>query len=502
MHYKNINKDNVKKFNNKTRLNNEDGFSLMELVIAIGLVLILTVGGLIGYNFLNRNAKEATTEAAAASVLRKAMVNESDIMSDANYKTAEIEYNQNAQKNDNSNDPKITVEANIDEEKNEIVVIAMYKGTNIKVEKRAKLASSIENVIDDIEKGEEEDNKEDEKDPVVGEQVISKFTYKCDVESTGSLLPITVSDKEVEVYATNSSTNQTEKVSLETDPMLGLDLFSTTFKAGIEYKVKAIGQYDILASIENDTIGVGKGLSNCLVSIDEIGEDTGVEGVMALGGENFVDVPDSIPSSVTSLSGAFAHSPKFNDSSVSKWDVSNVKEINSLFENATSFNQPLDNFNEAKIGNLTKTFKNAKSFNQNISDWDVSNVKNMAQIFNGATSFNSDIGNWDVSNVTLFSRAFEDAHKFNQDLNDWNVENAESLTGMFRKAYDFNKPLNKWGEKLKDKYISIDYMLEEATSYNQDLSSWVFERSKVSNGLRGFNDGGILQENYYPKLIG
>jgi surface protein len=45
-------------------------------------------------------------------------------------------------------------------------------------------------------------------------------------------------------------------------------------------------------------------------------------------------------------------------------------------------------------------FYNAKAFNQDISKWDVSNVKDMSFMFYDAESFNEDISNWDVSNVT------------------------------------------------------------------------------------------------------
>lgn len=56
----------------------DSGFSLLELVIAIGIILVLTVGGLIGYGAIQDNAKRAATEAAASEVATAAMAYDTD----------------------------------------------------------------------------------------------------------------------------------------------------------------------------------------------------------------------------------------------------------------------------------------------------------------------------------------------------------------------------------------------------------------------------------------
>jgi len=43
-----------------TKTTNKDlGFSLLELVVAVGILLVLTVGGLVAYNGIVENARQA-----------------------------------------------------------------------------------------------------------------------------------------------------------------------------------------------------------------------------------------------------------------------------------------------------------------------------------------------------------------------------------------------------------------------------------------------------------
>ena len=60
-----------------------------------------------------------------------------------------------------------------------------------------------------------------------------------------------------------------------------------------------------------------------------------------------------------------SHKLKKNTSGLIYWNVSNVRNMSSMFFGANSFNQPIDN-------------------------WDVSNVRFMRSMFSGATSFNLD----------------------------------------------------------------------------------------------------------------
>jgi hypothetical protein len=51
-------------------------------------------------------------------------------------------------------------------------------------------------------------------------------------------------------------------------------------------------------------------------------------------------------------------------------------------------------------------FQGATSFNQPLNNWDVGNVELMNMMFSGATSFNQNIGNWNLSSVMFLAQFF------------------------------------------------------------------------------------------------
>jgi surface protein len=48
---------------------------------------------------------------------------------------------------------------------------------------------------------------------------------------------------------------------------------------------------------------------------------------------------------------------------------------------------------------MSAMFESASLFNQPVNNWDVSSVTNMMDMFNSASNFNQALDSWDVSNV-------------------------------------------------------------------------------------------------------
>jgi surface protein len=85
---------------------------------------------------------------------------------------------------------------------------------------------------------------------------------------------------------------------------------------------------------------------------------------------------------------------------IDSWDVSQITDMSSLFEDMNSFNEHIGSWNVSNVTNMSRMFYNATVFNRKIGSWDTSNVSKMRYMFDAATSFNQEIGSWNVSNVT------------------------------------------------------------------------------------------------------
>ncbi|EAH8152667.1 BspA family leucine-rich repeat surface protein [Campylobacter lari] len=84
----------------------------------------------------------------------------------------------------------------------------------------------------------------------------------------------------------------------------------------------------------------------------------------------------------------------------------------------------LSSIDTSSIVDMSYLFYYSKRKNfSGIEKWNVSNVKNMTSMFCGCKSFNQPLNEWNVSNVKDMYGMFEDCDNFNQRLNGFNVAN-------------------------------------------------------------------------------
>jgi len=188
---------------------------------------------------------------------------------------------------------------------------------------------------------------------------------------------------------------------------------------------------------------------------------------------NFNDTPNL--SNVKNMFSMFNRATIFNGN-IGKWDISNIVDIGGMFNEAPAFNQDIGDWNTSNIEKMNNLFYGAESFNQDIGSWDTGKVTNMYKMFRKSIAFNQDIGSWDTGKVTNMYKMFQYAKHFNQNIGTWNVSKVTSMIAMFEFAETFNQDIGAWDTK---NVTNMRYMFYHAYMFNHDLNSW--ETSKVTN---------------------
>ena len=93
----------------------------------------------------------------------------------------------------------------------------------------------------------------------------------------------------------------------------------------------------------------------------------------------------------SNLTGSFMDAP----------NLTNVTSFISTFQDCSSFNQPIGNWDVSNVTTIRYMFVRS-SFNQPLNNWDVSNVTNMFTMFYLNNSFNQDVSDWDITSVADF----------------------------------------------------------------------------------------------------
>ena len=198
---------------------------------------------------------------------------------------------------------------------------------------------------------------------------------------------------------------------------------------------------------------------------------------------NLLEVPATLPSTVTNLFGLFAGASSFNGD-VSGWDTNNVKNMSSMFSGASAFNGDVSAWDTGNVTDMRSMFESASSFNCDLGDWDTSNVTDMGNMFFVARAFNGDVSGWDTGVVTDMSWMFAYASAFDSDISGWNTSNVTNMSWMFGLASVFNQNLNSWNTS---KVTNMSSMFHRASAFNQNLNSWDTSNVTDMNNMFGMS---------------
>ena len=113
-----------------------------------------------------------------------------------------------------------------------------------------------------------------------------------------------------------------------------------------------------------------------------------------------------------------------------------------------------------------------------IENWDVSGVKNLTLLFDNAKHFNRDLSNWDVSNVECMSGMFYGAKSFNQDLSSWKIKDYTKLDlpadyeNKFKKSHNESSEIKSRSDCIYFDGNNRDKLLSKVGTYISEYGVW------------------------------
>ncbi|QIN42865.1 BspA family leucine-rich repeat surface protein [Mycoplasma capricolum subsp. capripneumoniae] len=212
--------------------------------------------------------------------------------------------------------------------------------------------------------------------------------------------------------------------------------------------------------------------------------------------ETITDVPKHLPLKVNSLKDAFSESKISKVENLDLWDTKNIKNMSSVFENASNFNQDLSKWNTENVTDMSAMFKDAIKFNQPLNKWKVNNVKDMDDMFADAKEFNQDLDKWEISGLANINQMFWDATNFNENITTWDISKVKSLYNTFAGASSFNQNISNWDTS---NVTTMGGAFSRAKAFSQNLSNW---NVKKVTATKNFNKEiqNTFREGKIPKF--
>lgn len=186
------------------------------------------------------------------------------------------------------------------------------------------------------------------------------------------------------------------------------------------------------------------------------------------------DVSGWKTSKVTDMTGMFAGASNFEGKGIENFDMGNVINAGTMFQNATAFNGDVSDWNVEKLRAANGMFTGASSFEgKGMETWETKSLAVMTSMFSSTAKFDGDLGSWDVSKVTDFTNTFSGAKAYRGvGIERWDVSSVTTMNSMFKGASSFNGEIGAWGDKVA-KNRNMFTMLQNASKFNQDLSGWM-----------------------------
>lgn len=464
----------------------ETGFTMLEAVVVVGVLLALAIGGFLSYGPITENAKIAKLKSTAAEVYTAAQASNAD--GDPSTNPQDIIDTYNASTN------KIHVE--ILEPGGVPLVAAMTTGLNVPAayepipgEDFCVAATYV--TATDLQAGFgacPADLPKPDTTPGDNTEVEPGSEIPATDDENGNGIP---DSEEVQTPTVGSPGDKSHLP----DPTSTEGYLVMKFDTSVEASCSTLNIPVTLGNVTS--VNWGDGVSSNIRPLQHTYSEQGIRYVVlkgqigAIGEQNWEDAGCllEVPmwtdaTGTTDMSYAFNNTTRLT--SVPRVPIT-VKSLQATFKNST-FNGPI-NWNVPKLTTTSQMFMNNKSFNQPVL-FNPDALQVTTSMFEGATAFNSmvHIGGFNRGiSVVNVSNMFKDATSFNSLMSIGDGHAILSAQSMFENATSFNQPLT-----ISLGNVSYaDKMFKNATSFNSSVASLTFNRnmgfSEMFMGATSFN---------------
>ena len=185
----------------------------------------------------------------------------------------------------------------------------------------------------------------------------------------------------------------------------------------------------------------------------------------------------------------------------SKWDMSNAKDISSMFYQAKfGGNRTIENWDVSNVEDFSSCFSSAIGMqNLDLSKWNVSSGYDFGGMFAHSDFSGKGLDKWDMSNAHSINEMFKGCKNIDKslDLSNWNVKKVSSMSFIFNESNFTGKGVDKWDVSNVEYFLNM-FCENKNIDKNLDFSQWKLEKAEYMNGI--FLYSNILENKNIRKL--
>jgi gliding motility-associated-like protein len=115
----------------------------------------------------------------------------------------------------------------------------------------------------------------------------------------------------------------------------------------------------------------------------------------------------------------------------------------------------------SRVTSMASMFQGASSFNQPLDDWEVGQVQIMDDMFSGASSFDQDLGNWDISNLRSMRSMLDDTaistENYDNILKGWSFLDTQAGETQIPERMSFFHSISYCTATTEREKLRVDY---------------------------------------------